>query len=77
MARSQLDSAALDPELTYDEFRTGLTYRQVYHLIWDRRWKRRRGVLGAWRQIKLEMWDEYQRRLAEERRARPRRMRSA
>jgi hypothetical protein len=56
--------------LSYDEFRTGLTYRQVYHLIWTRRWKRRRGVLGAWRQIKLDMYAEYCRRFEEERRRR-------
>jgi hypothetical protein len=70
MGRGSLDGSALDPDLTYDEFRTGLTYKQVYHMIWDRRWKRRRGVLGYWHQLKLEMFAEYQRRLAEVHRGR-------
>lgn len=72
MAGSQLDAPELDPELSYDDFRTGLTYREVYHLIWDRRWKRRRGVLGAWREIKLGMYAEYQRRCDQARAKRPR-----
>ena len=45
--------------LTYARFRTGLTYRQVYHLIFDRKHKRRRGVLGYWHQLKREMWAEH------------------
>lgn len=45
--------------MTYAEFRTGLTYRDVYGMLWDRKYKRRRTVLGKWRQIKLEMWDEF------------------
>lgn len=55
--------------MTYDEFRTGLTYRDVFQMLWsssgdpkDWRYKRRGTVLGMWRQIKLEMWREYERR---------------
>lgn len=40
----------------YAEFRTGLTFREVYALISNRRWKRRHGVLGKWREIKLAMY---------------------
>lgn len=32
--------------IPYSEFRTGLDYRQVYHMIYGRKWKRRHGVLG-------------------------------
>lgn len=28
-------------------------------MIWGRRWKRRHGVLGAWRALKLAMHDEH------------------
>lgn len=45
--------------ITYEEFRTGLTYGQVYALIYQRRYKRRHGVLGAWREIKQYMYREY------------------
>lgn len=45
--------------LEYDRFRTGLTFHEVYHAIYDRKWKRRHGVLGAWRQFKLEMWEQH------------------
>lgn len=48
--------------MTYDQFRTGLTFRDVYRMLWTRKYKRRRGVLGYWRQLKLEMWEEFQRR---------------
>jgi hypothetical protein len=47
--------------MNYDDFRTGLTYHDVYMMLWDRKYKRRHTVLGKWHQIKLEMWDEYQR----------------
>lgn len=47
----------------YDDFRTGLTYRDVFAMLWSAsndpatwRYKRRRTVLGKWRQIKLEAW---------------------
>lgn len=49
--------------IPYAEFRTGLTFRDVYHMIWQRQWKRRNGVLGYWRQLKLELYNEYLRRL--------------
>src|SRR4051812_18160812 len=32
-------------------------------MLWDRPHKRRNTVLGYWRQMKLEMWNEYLRRL--------------
>lgn len=47
--------------LTYGRFRTGMSYQDVYYLIWDRPHKRRRGVLGAWYQIKRRMWREHTR----------------
>lgn len=45
--------------LTYEEFRTGYTFADVYHMIWTRKHKRRRGVLGYWRELKLKMYAEY------------------
>ena len=45
--------------MTYDAFRTGLTYRDVYYMLWTRKYKRRHTVLGFWYQIKQEMWREY------------------
>ena len=45
--------------LSYSQFRTGLTFGEVYHMIYGRKWKRRRGVLGKWREIKLAMYCEY------------------
>jgi hypothetical protein len=52
--------------VTYAEFRTGLTYRDVYHMLWsgsddprDWRYKRRHTVLGFWRQLKLQLWQQY------------------
>lgn len=57
-------------EVSYRDFRTGLTYRDVYQMLWsyspdphEWRYKRRGTVLGKWHQIKREMFDEYQRRL--------------
>lgn len=46
-------------KVPYSEFRTGLTYREVYHMIFGRRWKRRHGVLGKWREIKQAMYAQY------------------
>ncbi len=51
--------------IDYKDFRTGLTYGDVYRMIWMRRWKRRHGVLGAWHEIKLAMYKEYQNVLLE------------
>jgi hypothetical protein len=52
--------------VTYEEFRTGLTYRDVYQMLWSGsddpstwRYKRRRTVLGLWHQIKLQLWHQY------------------
>ena len=45
--------------MSYEEFRTGLSYADVYWYIFSRKWKRRNGVLGAWHQIKQEMYREY------------------
>lgn len=52
--------------LRYDAFRTGLTFGEVRQLMWspsrdpnDWVYRRRNGVLGKWREIKLEMWDEH------------------
>ena len=49
--------------LLYEEFRTGLTYQDVFIMLWtgsddpnDWRYKRRHTVLGYWHMIKLEMW---------------------
>jgi hypothetical protein len=45
--------------LPYEKFRTGLTYADVYMMIYDRKWKRRRGVLGFWHELKKKMYTEY------------------
>jgi hypothetical protein len=40
--------------------RTGMTYREVRRGMDPERWfgRRRAAVLGYWRQMKLEMWDQ-------------------
>jgi hypothetical protein len=55
--------------VTYDQFRTGLTFAEVRRMLWVNspdpamwRYKRRNTVLGHWRAIKLAMWREYERR---------------
>lgn len=45
--------------ITYDEFRTGYTYEDIYYLLWNRGYKRRNTVLGYWRQLKLEQWERH------------------
>jgi hypothetical protein len=52
--------------LTYEDFKTGLTFREVWTQFWSgsedpSTWvnKRRRTVLGRWHQIKEEMWREH------------------
>lgn len=45
--------------LMYAQFRTGLTYADVYYMIYTRPHKRRRGVLGYWHQLKKAMYAEY------------------
>jgi hypothetical protein len=43
----------------YDRLRTGMTFTEVRRSMDPARWKyrRRRSVLGYWRQIKLQLWD--------------------
>ena len=48
-------------DLAYDDFRTGLTYYDVYHLIFGRKYKRRHGVLGYWHALKVEAFEEHTR----------------
>lgn len=45
--------------IPYDKFRTGLKFADVYYMIYNRKYKRRRGVLGYWRELKLQMYAEY------------------
>lgn len=57
----------VEGEITYDEFRTGLTFADVRALLkveQDRAyaegrymWVSRSTVLGRWREIKLNMWE--------------------
>jgi hypothetical protein len=44
----------------YGDMRTGMTYREVRQGMDPDRWigRRRSSVLGYWRQVKLEMWDQ-------------------
>lgn len=50
---------------TYQEFRTGETFRSVRRMMHDDphpvtggwRWKHRRGVLGYWRALKLMLFE--------------------
>jgi hypothetical protein len=51
---------------SYADFRTGLTYRDVYGFLWSGsddpstwRYKRRHTVLGLWRQLKQQLYCEY------------------
>lgn len=52
--------------MTYESFRTGLSYRDVYAMLWsgsddprDWRYKGRHTVLGLWHQLKLQLWEQY------------------
>lgn len=52
--------------MVYDNFRTGLKYRDVREMFWvesddpqEWRYKRRHTILGKWRQIKQEMWEQH------------------
>ena len=40
----------------YDQFRTGLTYRQVRAMAAGRQYRRRGTVLGLWNQLKRELF---------------------
>lgn len=61
-------------EIEYEEFRTGYTFKEIRRiLLIDARRKyeitnqyvfiSRHTVLGRWRQIKLEMWNQFQKDL--------------
>lgn len=57
---------ASQERLTYDQFRTGLTFREVRNMLWvhsddpsDWKYKRRRTVLGFWHQLKQQLWARY------------------
>lgn len=43
----------------YDDFRTGLTYKQVRRMAEGKNYRRRGTVLGLWNQLKREMWEQY------------------
>lgn len=52
--------------IPYQEFRTGLTFKDVFYMLWSWdsdsstwKYKRRNTVLGKWHQIKKEMYDFY------------------
>lgn len=52
--------------LHYDTFRTGLSYGEVYMMLWTAdpdpatwQYERRGTVLGYWRMLKHAMWDEH------------------
>lgn len=52
--------------ISYSDFRTGMSYRDVFEQFWvidsdPSRWKnkRRNTVLGRWREIKLTMWADH------------------
>lgn len=52
--------------LTYDDFRTGYNYSDIYEMFWSGdpdpaswNYKRRNSVLGKWKQIKESMWRDH------------------
>jgi len=52
--------------IAYKDFRTGLTYSEVYYMLWvcsedstTWRYKRRGTVLGFWRMLKQQMYAQY------------------
>lgn len=59
----------MEPLLSYDEFRTGYEFADIFWMIRSpsddsRDWPKgisRHTVLGKWREIKLEMYAEYKR----------------
>lgn len=53
-----ITQAKMEP-IPYEDFRTGLTFEEVYYMLWNHPHKTRHTVLGKWRQIKLEMYAEY------------------
>lgn len=69
MARRRSKAALTCPVcgIDYRDFTTGMTFADVRQLLWtgdDRpenwRYKRRHTVLGKWKQIKEEFWDQHQ-----------------
>jgi hypothetical protein len=51
---------------TYEECKTGLTFADVRKMMWrasddpkEWRQKRRRSVLGFWKELKLELWEQF------------------
>lgn len=68
MAHSQPDETCSGCGLTYDQFRTGLSFGDVSLMLWhpsenpaNWRSRRRSGVLGFWRQLKKDLWAVHQR----------------
>lgn len=60
--------------LTYQRFRTGLTYEEVFLFFWtssddpsEWRYKKRNTVLGKWHQLKKEAWKHHLEECAERR----------
>jgi hypothetical protein len=52
--------------VTYAEFRTGLTFRDVRQMLWSGsddprtwRYKGRHTVLGFWHQLKQQLYEQY------------------
>ena len=52
--------------IKYRDFRTGETFQSIKDLLWvssddpnDWVYRRRNTVLGKWREIKLNMWDDH------------------
>jgi hypothetical protein len=52
--------------LTYGDFKTGLTYQEVFICLWtqsedpsDWRYKKRRTILGYWHSLKKAAWLEH------------------
>jgi hypothetical protein len=43
----------------YGRFRTGFTYHEVYHMMWQHPQKRRNTILGSWHQLKKELWSRH------------------
>lgn len=63
MAAPDRDEACPHCGMTYGEFRTGLTYGDVYLMLWSHsddpttwRYKRRHTILGLWMSIKRDQW---------------------
>ena len=60
------DEACAYCGLTYESMRTGLSYSEVYMMLWSFdedsstwRYKRRHTVLGLWRSVKIDLWHHH------------------